>query len=138
MIVRSAKAEEMEEIISKAGALDLDLSEARYDQFVVACNDTQIVGFGRLRTYPSCMEVATVGVVQAEQHKGIGSVVVAELLKRAGKEVFVTSVIPGYFSRFGFRPVKDFPEVLMKKLDFCRSFGFHSEEIFVMKFTPAA
>jgi N-acetylglutamate synthase-like GNAT family acetyltransferase len=134
--VRSACSGELEEVLSKAGVLDLDLTDAHYDQFVVACKEKEIVGFGRIRRYEECVEVATLGVVEAEQKKGIGSAVVKELLGRTSGEVYLTTVIPQYFSRLGFKEVKDFPDVLKKKLDFCRSFGFHAEEIFVMKRVP--
>jgi N-acetylglutamate synthase-like GNAT family acetyltransferase len=133
MEVRDAREEEFEEVLRKARALDLDLSEAKCGQFLVASKGGAILGFGRLRRYTDCVELATLGVVKTEQQKGIGSALVKALLKKSGSEVYLTTVIPDYFSRFGFVKTGNFPEVLNKKMDFCASFGFHTTEIFVMK-----
>jgi N-acetylglutamate synthase-like GNAT family acetyltransferase len=131
--VEKAARADMEDIARKADALDLDCTNLGYEQFVVARRNGVILGFGRLKKYYDWSELATLGVVKEEQGKGIGTAIVCELLKEKGTDVYVTCVIPEYFSRFGFYAVKEFPKLLMKKYDFCRSFGFADNEVFVMK-----
>jgi N-acetylglutamate synthase-like GNAT family acetyltransferase len=134
--IRPAKQEELGAIVRKAGVLELDIAETDAGQFLVAVRGDSIRGFGRLRPYRDFTELATLGVMAPDQMKGIGSLVVRALLKKAGGEVYLTTVIPAYFSRFGFSKADDYPAELNKKMDFCRSFGFHAGEIFVMKHQP--
>jgi N-acetylglutamate synthase-like GNAT family acetyltransferase len=118
-----------------AKSLDLDCEDLSWDQFWVAKVNEKIAGIGRLRVYPECTEIATVGVLPEEQKKGIGERIVRELISRAPAEVFVTCVIPDFFNKMGFQLVKQYPAVLQKKVDFCKSYDFKDDEIFVMKFT---
>lgn len=116
-----------------AKELDLDREDISQEQFIVAKRNEAILGFGRLRTYPECIEIATVGVIEPEQKNGIGTLVVKELIRTGPSEIFVTCVIPDYFTKLGFRIVKQYPSVLQKKVDFCKSYDFTDEQIFVMK-----
>jgi len=124
---------DLHEIIFLAKSLDLDLEDILWQQFVVAKKKGGVIGFGRLRNYSQCTEVATVGVTPKERNKGIGTSIVKELIRIAPSEIFVTCVIPGFFRKFGFDTVKQYPSVLQKKVDFCKLYDFSDEQIFVMK-----
>lgn len=113
--------------------MDLDTELLSAGQFLVAKTGGSIIGIGRLRSYPDCTEVATVGVVDKFRNKGAGSGLVRELIKRGPAEIFVTCVIPDFFKRFGFETVKQYPPALQKKVDFCISYNFKVSEVFVMK-----
>lgn len=115
-----------------AKALDLDLEDLSYEQFITATRNNKIIGFGRLRNYPDFVEIATVGVVPEEQKNGIGSLLIQELIRLGPLEIFVTCVIPRFFRKFGFQLVKQYPAVLQKKVDFCKLYDYTDEQIFVM------
>ena len=117
-----------------AKSFDLDWEDVSREQFLVAKKMNSIVGFGRLRRHPECAEAATIGVIHPERSKGVGTSIVNELLRMGPKEIYVTCVIPEFFSRFGFQTVKQYPSVLQKKVDFCKCYNFTDEQIFVMKF----
>ena len=123
-----------------AQSFDLDCEDMAYDQFITAKSDDNIIGFGRLRKYyegtenkPYCTELATVGVIPEARKNGIGSMIVKELILNSSPGTFVTCVIPGFFNKFGFQPVKEYPRVLQKKVDFCKMYDFKDEQVFVMK-----
>ena len=130
--VRPAVSSDMPVIEQLAKGFDLDCDDLSVNQFAVAVRDGNILGFGRIREYPGCAEIATVGVIPEEQKKGFGSLVVNELIRIGPPQLFVTCVIPAFFSKFGFESVKQYPSVLRKKVDFCSSYGFCEEDIFVM------
>ena len=130
-----ASSSDMLVIEQLAKEMDLDMADISREQFIAAKRLNEIIGFGRMRTYAECREIATVGVIRQERGKGIGSMVVHALISRAPSEVFVTCVIPDFFKRFGFQSVEQYPSVLQKKVDFCKCFNFTDEQIFVMKFT---
>ncbi len=118
-----------------ARKFDLDVEAISGNQFLVVKDSDRILGFGRLRQYPECAEIATVGVLEDEQHKGIGSQIIQELISRGPREIYVTCVIPEFFQKLGFQMVKQYPAVLQKKVDFCKSYDFNDEQVFVMKMT---
>ena len=127
-----ANESEIVEIQQLATQLDLDLEDTNWTQFVVAKKAEKVIGFGRLRKYPECTEIATVGVIVGEQKRGVGSLVVKELIRLGPSEIYVTCVIPDFFKKFGFEMVKQYPPVLQKKVDFCISYDFRPEQVFVM------
>ena len=131
--ITPASEKDFEAILHLAKSFDLDLEDVSWQQFVIAKIEESIIGFGRLRNYSGCTEVATVGVIHSERGKGLGTLIVNELIRRGLKEIFVTCVIPNFFSRFGFQPIKQYPPVLQKKVDFCKCYNFKEDEIFVMK-----
>jgi len=135
VLVSPASERDMPVIEHLAKSFDLDCEDLLWKQFVVAKNNDAIIGFGRLRDYPDCAEVATVGVIYEERNKGIGTAIVNKLIQIGPKEIFVTCVIPSFFSRFGFETVKQYPSVLQKKVDFCKLYHFCDEQIFVMRIT---
>ena len=137
ILVSSANERDMPVIEQLAKSFDLDCEKLSWKQFVAAKKNDTIIGFGRLREYPGCTEVSTVGVVLEERNKGVGTAIVKELIRMGHSEIFVTCVIPDFFRRFGFFAVQHYPSVLQKKVDFCKLYGFNDERIFVMKHLKA-
>ena len=133
IIIVPASEKELPVIEPIAKSFDLDWEDVSWKQFIVAKRAGSIIGFGRLRDYSECTEAATIGVVHSERKKGVGTSIVNELIRIGPKEIFVTCVIPDFFSRLGFQQVKQYPSVLQKKVDFCKLYDFKDEQIFVMK-----
>lgn len=132
-LISPASESDLSVIERIAKSFDLDCDDLSWKQFIVAKNNDAIIGFGRLRTYPECTEIATVGVVSEERNKGVGIAIVKELIRIAPSEIFVTCVIPAFFHKAGFETVKQYPSVLQKKVDFCKLYDFSDEQVFVMK-----
>jgi N-acetylglutamate synthase-like GNAT family acetyltransferase len=133
-ILTIGAAEQDMPIIEKfAQKLDLDCENFHYKEFIKAQKEGQLIGFGRLRKYSNCTELATLGVLLTERKKGVGSAIVSKLIEIGPKEIFVTCVIPDFFKKVGFIQVKEYPAVLQKKIDFCKCYGYKTEEVFVMK-----
>lgn len=131
-IICPASEPDMPDIERLAKGFDLDCEDFSNKQFLVAKTNELIVGFGRLRKFPSCTELATIGVVPEMRNKGVGRAIVKELVRIGPAEIFVTCVIPDFFRKLGFNPIKKYPSVLQKKVDFCKSYDFKDETIFVM------
>ena len=133
--IHSALRSDMLVIEQLAKKLDLDIEDISWDQFITAKKNDKIIGFGRLRKYPGCAEIATVGVIEEERKSGVATLIIKELMRSGPSEIFVTCVIPDFFNKLGFQMVKQYPSVLQKKVDFCKSYDFSDEQIFVMKIT---
>jgi len=130
--IARASENEMAEITRLARSFALDCEDLRPKQFLTAEKNNKVIGFGRLKKYPSFTELATLGVVPEERNKGIGSAIAGELLSGRADEIYVACVIPDFFARLGFQIVKNYPALLKRKVDFCKRYGFNDDEIFVM------
>jgi N-acetylglutamate synthase-like GNAT family acetyltransferase len=86
-------------------------------QFIVARAGSRIVAFGRIKPYETVYELACVGVLEGERGRGLGGLIVEELLRRfPARTVYITTDLPAYFERFGFRPLADPPPEIAAKL----------------------
>lgn len=97
----------------------LDNNDLRPEQFLVAKYEGKIVGFGRLRQYPSCDELCSLGVIEDLRLKGIGRQLTLALIKKATLPLYLVAIIPDFFSKLGFTEITDFPSEIGIKLKYC-------------------
>ncbi len=103
---------------------DLDSNDTKANQFIVAIEDKNIVGFGRLLPHTGCIELGTIGVVEEHRGKGIAKRIVEELLKTAKKmghkKIYLTTLIPSYFEKLGFCSLDEAPpDCMIRKKEWC-------------------
>ncbi len=89
------------------------------DDFLVAGDGDKIVGICGLKKHMDCFELCSLGVDEAYRNKGLGNRLVHAVLKKAGREVYLTTTIPGFFEKSGFEKTGHFPESMIKKRDWC-------------------
>lgn len=95
----------------------LDDENLAAGQFIVAREAGRVVAFGRIKPYAEVYELGSVGVLEDARGRGLGDLIVAELLRRFPvRAVYITTDLPGYFARFGFRPLPDPPAEIAAKL----------------------
>jgi N-acetylglutamate synthase-like GNAT family acetyltransferase len=113
--------------------LCLDDNDLQASQFLVAKFEDKIVGFGRLRQYPACNELCSLGVIEDQRLKGVGRQLSLALIKKATLPLYLVAIIPDFFSKFGFTEITDFPSELGVKLKYCRESLSVPEPYVVMK-----
>jgi N-acetylglutamate synthase-like GNAT family acetyltransferase len=95
----------------------LDDEDLAAEQFVVAREHGRLVAFGRIKPYGRVYELGSVGVLEAERGRGLGGLLVRELVRRfPTREVYITTDLPAYFARFGFRTCDDPPPEIAAKI----------------------
>ena len=95
----------------------LDDEDLAAEQFVVARERGRLVAFGRIKPYGRVHELGSVGVLEAERRRGLGALIVRELVRRfPTREVYLTTDLPAYFARFGFRRIDDPPPEIAAKI----------------------
>lgn len=102
-----------------AAEFDLDTREMKKNQFLVAVDNDVLIGFGRIIQHPECREFCTLGIVEHDRNKGVGSKLIKEIIKKATQPFYLACIIPRYFESFGFRIVSEFPKEMQTKLDYC-------------------
>jgi len=134
MRIEEPSAQQYEGIMRLIGQFELDDREVLSTQFLAAVSENTLLGFGRIRTYPACSELCSLGVVEPLRHKGIGSQLVQKLIQKAQQPLYLVCIIPEFFEPLGFKTVADYPPELGEKLDYCREALSVPEEYVVMKY----
>lgn len=98
---------------------ELDNRSLKKEEFIVATHQNQILGFGRLRKHPDCLELCSLGVVVPHRMKGVGKAIVQALIKNTYDTVYLVCIIPDFFSPFGFQQVSTFPAAIKDKINYC-------------------
>lgn len=111
----------------------LDDEALETEQFLIAQHNNRLTGFGRIREYESCSELCSLGVIEPERNKGIGSLLTAALIQKAKKELYLVCIIPDFFLPHGFYITKEYPAPLAEKLYRCETALSVPEEYVVMK-----
>jgi amino-acid N-acetyltransferase len=131
--ISSCTASEFPEIKKLIAGFCLDDNDLRPEQFLVARSEEKIVGFGRLRQYPDCNELCSLGVIEDKRLKGVGRQLSLALIKKATLPLYLVAIIPDFFSKLGFTKITDFPSELGVKLKYCNESLSVPEPYVVMK-----
>ncbi len=128
---------QFEKVKNYIAQFELDNRELRIEEFLVALNGDELLGFGRIREYIKSSELCSLGVVEPYRFKHIGTELSKALINKAKSELYLVCIIPPFFERLGFAAVKHFPSELADKLDFCITLLSVPEEYCVMKLQNA-
>ncbi len=89
-----------------------------YDNFVVATENREIVGFGNLKKTGGIYEVGCIVVVESKRGRGIGHLIVKHLMDYAPVDrVYVMTDQTDYFRKLGFVEMKDRPKEYLEALN---------------------
>jgi N-acetylglutamate synthase-like GNAT family acetyltransferase len=115
--IRGATEADLPFIRDTVARLRLDGEDLRAEQFIVVQDGARTVAFGRIKPYRRTFELGCVAVVEDRRSRGIGELVVRELIRRFPQErVYVTTDIPEYFQRLGFARTRRLPRELAEKI----------------------
>ena len=120
IIIQKAQESDWLYIQEKLDKYALDATDAKWHQFFVAKLDGKTVAFTRIIERGNTIELASMGVDYYERKKGIGKRLLKFLIEKArklypGKPIFGVTHRPGFLKPFGFKEVKEAPEVLKYK-----------------------
>ncbi len=116
-VLRNAVAQDMPLITMHIERLRLNDENLDYRQFVVAVVENEIAGFGRIKPYSTCFELSSLGVLEPFRRRGIATAILKRLIQEfPSNQVWITTDIPFFFYRFGFKEASNVPEELKAKM----------------------
>lgn len=118
-VIRPAAPADLTAISRLLDAADLRYSAETLDHFTVAEVNGLIAGVVRLEEYPDFYFLTSLGVLPAREKQGIASALLQALLKGRAKPVYLYTIIPGFFRRFGFRETAPVPGLPAKEIYGC-------------------
>jgi N-acetylglutamate synthase-like GNAT family acetyltransferase len=120
MRFRNAKKADSPQILNLAKKLKLDYSGMEADDFLVAEDSRKIVGICALKKHKDCLELCSLGVDENYRKRGLGKKLVLAVLKKANGEIYLATIIPKFFKKFGFEDSSQIPLSMVKKSDWCQ------------------
>jgi len=96
----------------------LDNEALHAEQFITLRQGGEIIAFGRIKPYSDDVyELGCVGVVEGQRGRGLGRLVVQELIERFPTDaVYVTTDLTDYFEKLGFTRTDTLPRPLAEKI----------------------
>jgi N-acetylglutamate synthase-like GNAT family acetyltransferase len=132
--ISEAYLEDFELIKKYIAKFELDDRDLRIEQFVVAkeCND--LLGFGRIRKHKGCDEFCSLGVIEQKRLNGIAKLLIEARIKIATQPIYLVTIIPEFFEPLGFKTVISYPPEIQDKLEYCMNELTVAETYVVMNY----
>lgn len=119
MLIRPAKETEMDQVRELALKFDLDSEDMPYEEFLVAEGDQKLIGLVRIKDNKDCFELCSLGVLKEKQKLGIGKKLVEAVIEKQPDNLYLATIIPEYFAKFGFIKVDHSPKCMKKDPAWC-------------------
>ncbi|MFH1826247.1 MAG: GNAT family N-acetyltransferase [bacterium] len=102
--IRRATEQDKPKVIEllKDPFLDLYYDKLEYKDFWVAVKNNNIIGCVQLEDFGDFLFLGSLGIRPGSQHQGIAKRLMTEVLMQAKKEVYLYTIIPEFFTQFGF------------------------------------
>ena len=108
--IRHATEADMGFIVEYLKKYQLDTEGLDYSQFVVATEDGNLVGFGRLKKTGKTYEIGSVVVIEERKDRGIDSLIIQHLIDFSPVNmVCVITDLADHFRKLGFVETRDVP-----------------------------
>jgi putative endonuclease len=120
--VRPATRKDLPLITKTIRRFTLDPERLEPEQFVVAMEGRSRAGFARIKPYRACFELGSVAVLEKFRNRGVASRLVRCLMSKfPTPKVWITTMSPDYFKRFGFEPAAPPAELARKLKTICHA-----------------
>lgn len=116
--------------------VDLFYSALTMEAFWVAEMNNKIVGTVQLKEYEDFFFLGSLAVVKEKQGKGIARALLKEVLRTHQKNIYLYTIVPEFFEKFGFKITSPPPNLPSKDRYECES--CHSEKCVSMVKLPDA
>lgn len=124
--IRPAQVKDQPTIVALVRRAHLNPMDLNWQRFLVAEDETGIVGVGQIRPHAGAPELSSLVVRGDQRGRGVGGQLIQALMAQSPGTVylFCRAQLEGYYARFGFRAiaVKEAPPSLRTKYAIGRLF----------------
>ena len=117
MRIRPARAQDQETIVKMVREAHLNPFDLQWQRFLVAEDESGIVGVGQIRPHDGASELASLVVRKDQRGHGVGGQLIHALIAQSPETLylFCRSQLESYYARFGFHAisVKEAPPSLL-------------------------
>ena len=113
--LRKANQNDCEKILKILKEVDLYYASLSLENFYVAEKNHQIIGTVQLTAYENYLFLACLAVTAREQKNGTGKIILDNILLKAPKDIYLYTIIPEFFKKFGFKIMAEPPFNLPSK-----------------------
>lgn len=138
MVFKQPTEKEFAQVNLMAEDFWLDNEDMQPEQFRVLSDDGKVIAFGRLRRHTGATELCTMGVAKEFRKQGFGDKMVRHLQSIAGEDVYLVTILPGFFAKLDFVKVNEYPKPLQRKVEICTKEYHVDEPYFVMRWEKKA
>ncbi len=110
--IRPAQPEDYPAIIRLLRDLELDYPSRDLKRFVAGELEGQILAIAELKEYDDFCLLSCVGVREDLQGSGIGRIFVDQVLEDLDRDVYLYTLVPGFFKKTGFVEATSLPAAL--------------------------
>ena len=116
--VRPAQESDLPFIREELLRNSIDAENLDHREFLIASENGEIAGFGRLRQTGQFYQIGCVAVVEERRGQGVGSLIIKHLIENTPVKLFyiVTDLVE-YFQRMGFVEMKESSKEFLDALD---------------------
>lgn len=106
-IIRPATAADAKTIRQMVWQEHLDPTSLKWENFLVAEHEGNIVAIGQIKQYPGCEELGSLITDEAYRGLGLGGQVIAALEARAGRPLYLlcAAKMERFYQRFGYETI---------------------------------
>jgi N-acetylglutamate synthase-like GNAT family acetyltransferase len=103
---------------------ELDNREMHREQFLTLCeaqeaDSYRLCGFIRTWDHGTFSEMCTLGVLETQRGRGIAHQLVEAILEVSVHPVFIVTIMPAFFEKYGFSYCSEYPPAINDKLKYC-------------------
>jgi N-acetylglutamate synthase-like GNAT family acetyltransferase len=110
--IRRSQANDHATILEIIKEQELSYPTQTLDHFWVAEEKGRVIGIADLWEFRNFLFLSSVGVLASRQRRGVATKLLNTMLSGLGKDVFLFTVTPDFFGKFGFRIVTEPPKGL--------------------------
>lgn len=105
--LREATADDQATIKQMVRQARLDPTSLKWENFLVAEHNGDVVAIGQVKQYPNCEELGSLVTRKAYQGQGIASRIIAALEDRASRPLYLLCAahMESYYLRFGYETI---------------------------------
>jgi len=113
--IRPARKEDKIKIIELLKETDLYYPAQNLNHFLVAEINQKVVGALQLKKYKNYFFLSSLGVKKTYEKQGIATSLLNYVQKNYQAPIYLYTIIPSFFAKFGFKPAKKLPRHLPSK-----------------------